>query len=88
MKQRKMMKWKKYAEWTKKRYVKRMKEKFDLQRSIYRHQFCQDNKLIFSKKAWKYLSKCEIYLYQNGRRILFNNKIGNLISINEGIIVD
>jgi hypothetical protein len=30
MKQRKMMKWEKYAEWTKKRYMKRMKEKIDL----------------------------------------------------------
>jgi hypothetical protein len=51
MKQRKIMKWKRYEDWTKKKFMKRMKEKFDLQRSIYRHQFCQDNKLIFSKKV-------------------------------------
>jgi hypothetical protein len=68
--------------------MKRMKEKFVLQRSIYRLQFCQDNKLIFSKKTWKYLRKGGIHLYQNGRRILFNNKTWNLINKNEGIVVD
>jgi hypothetical protein len=47
IKQKKIMKWEKYAKWTKKKLMKRMKEKFDLQRSIYRHQFCQDNKFIF-----------------------------------------
>jgi hypothetical protein len=88
MKQREIMKWKKYAKWTKKKFMKRMKEKFDLQRSIYRRQFCQDNKLIFSKKVWKYFRKNEIHLYQNGKRILFNNKIWNLINKNEGITVD
>jgi hypothetical protein len=59
IKQRRMMKWKKNVDWVKKRNLKRMKERFDFQRSIYRHQFCQDNKLIFSKKVWKYLKKNE-----------------------------
>jgi hypothetical protein len=34
------------------------------------------------------LKKNEIHLYQNGKRILFNNKTCNLINKNEGIIVD
>jgi hypothetical protein len=38
--------------------------------------------------VWKYLRKNEIHLYQDGKRILFNNKIWNLINKNEGITVD
>jgi hypothetical protein len=72
----------------KKRNVKRMKERLNFQRSIYRHQFCQDNKLIFSRKVWKFLKKHEMHLYQNGKRILFNNKTWNSINKNEGIAVD
>jgi hypothetical protein len=65
-----------------------MKERLNLQRSIYRHQFCPDNKLMFSRKLWKFLKKHEMNLYQNGKRILFNNKTRNLINKNEGFTVD
>jgi hypothetical protein len=68
--------------------LKRMNERFDFKRSIYRHQFFQDNKLIFSKKVWRYLRKNEIHLYRIGKRNLFNNKTWNLINKNEGITVD
>jgi hypothetical protein len=88
IKERRMMKWKKNAEWVKKRYIIKMKEKLKFQRSVYRQQFCQDNKFIFSKKTWKYLKKHEIHLYQKGKRILFNNKTWNLINKKGGITVD
>jgi DNA polymerase III epsilon subunit-like protein len=51
VKQQRRIRWEKCAEYVKKRNVKRMKERLNFQRSIYRHQFCQDNKLIFPRKV-------------------------------------
>jgi hypothetical protein len=88
LKQERRIRWEKCEEHVKKRNVKGMKEKQNLQRIIYQHQSCQDNMLIFSRKIWKFLKKYEMHLYQNGKRILFNNKTWNSINKNEGITVD
>jgi hypothetical protein len=86
--QRRRQKWKKGIIGAKKIKMKKLKGILNLKRSSYRDQFCRDNKFIFSKKVWRYLRKKEIHLYQDGRRILFNNKTWNLINKNEGIVVD
>jgi hypothetical protein len=88
IRERRMLKWKKGTIAAKKIKMEKFKRILDLRRSIYRHQFCQDNKFIFSTKVWRYLKKKEIHLYQDGKRILFNNKTWNLINKNEGTTVD
>jgi hypothetical protein len=50
MKERRALRWKKGIIGAKKINWKKIKRKYVIQRSIYRHQFCQDNKFIFSKK--------------------------------------
>jgi hypothetical protein len=68
--------------------IKGVKEKIEIKKSIYRKQFCQDNKIIFWKKVWRYLKKHEIHIYNNSIKVHFNYKTRNSINTNEGINLD